>query len=151
MATPSASNAAEDPLRAYQYAVNIEGLGEARFMKVTPVSFRVHPIRVRDGGDKSIVRHLPGPIEYGEVTFESGIFKMGNGSLLKEFTFAAISGNFQKRNVTVSLLSATSEPQQTLHLMQAWVTAACSPALDSHARDIAIVSMTVVFDELKWE
>jgi hypothetical protein len=72
-----------DLYRNYNFMLSSREMGEVRFTECFGLGVRIQPIRYRESGAGQIVRTLPGPVEYAEVTLRYGLTKTpacGTGS-----------------------------------------------------------------------
>ena len=89
---------------------------------------------------------IPGPIDYGEVTLRYGLTA---SSELWEWFLAGLDGKVDRRDISV-LMTATDGTTEVLRwdLLGAWPTEWRAAPLDAMAREVAIESLTLVYESI---
>lgn len=136
-----------DPYRNYNFLLQIQDIAEARFTECVGLGMRITPIRYRESGAGQIVRALPGPVEYAEVTLRYGLT---NSIDLWNWLTSAVRGTVQRRHVSVVMLDADGA-RQTLrwNLLNAWPCQWSGAPLDAMGREAAIEELRLAFDSLE--
>lgn len=135
-----------DPYRNYNFSIDVEGVGEARFTECTGLGLRVHPFCYREAGARQAVRVLPGRVEYGEVTLRYGLT---NAPELWKWMCDAAEGKLQRRHVSIVMLDLKGENEtMRWNLFYAWPCEWRGAALDALGREAAIEEMHIVYDSL---
>lgn len=149
-ATPPAAPAAEaqpgawvDPLRAYNFKLVIQGVTVGHFVECTGLGIRIHAIRYQEGGG-NIVHRIPGPVEYDDVTLQYGLTSSAE---LWNWFMAGVQGKVERRNVSILMLDP-DDITEVLRwdLINAWPSEWRGAPLDALAREVAIESMTLVYE-----
>jgi phage tail-like protein len=136
-----------DPFRNFQFSLEIRGVVQGHFTQVSGLGVRVHPIRYREGGLGQIVRAIPGPVEYAEVTLKYGLTR--STELWTWFT-QAVKGQVERRNVSISVLNTDGATEALRwNLFNAWPSAWHGAPLDAMGREIAIEELKLAFDSLE--
>jgi phage tail-like protein len=136
-----------DPFRAYNFKLQIQGVTEGHFTQVTGLEVEVHPIRYREGGSTQVVHVIPGPVTYGDVTLSYGLTSSVE---LWQWLMSAVQGNVERRNVSILMLdSAGATEVVRWDLTNAWPARWRGAPLDALNREIAIESLTLVFETLQ--
>jgi phage tail-like protein len=145
--TPVAPQVTE-PYRAYNFQLEIDGVGRGHFNRVSGLGYKVTPIKVREGGTNQIVHMLPGPVEYGEVTLSYGLVKADSEALWTWLT-SAMTARVIRKNVSVIILAAAGDVEVVRwNLIDAWPTSWRGAELDALGREIAVESLTLVYESL---
>lgn len=138
-----------DPFRNFNFRLDIGGVTEAAFFSVQGLAMRVHPIRFREAGNAQIVRALPGPVEYAEVTLKHGVTRSVG---MWEWITSIAKGQIQRRNVSILLLDSDGTTEAVRwNLMNAWPCEWHGPSLEGLGREIAIAELKLAYDELQRE
>jgi phage tail-like protein len=142
-----ASTAARvDPYRTFNFKLQIQGVTEGHFTECSPLSARVEAIPYREGGDVRLVRQLAGPVEYEPVTLRYGLTA---SSELWNWFQESVSGMPRRQNVSVLLLGPDGVAEVLRwDLESAWPSAWRGAPLDARGREVAIESLTLVFETL---
>ena len=98
-------------------------------------------------GRSPVVRRIPGPVEYADVTLRYGLT---SSRALWQWMKTAVNGKVDRKNVSI-LLYGPDGTTEVLRwsLMNAWISQWRGAPLDALAHEIAIESITLVYDELK--
>ena len=151
MAEPAAAAAAPkvgaipDLYRNYNFMLSSREMGEVRFTECFGLGVRIQPIRYRESGAGQIVRTLPGPLEYGEVTLRYGLTKTpALWNWLKE----VIDGGVPRRNISIAMLDLKSVEVLRWNLDNAWPCEWSGVAFDALGREVAIEELKLSFDSL---
>jgi len=137
---------AVDPFRNYNFLLQVQDVAEARFTECTGLGMRVHPIRYRESGSGQIVRALPGPVEYGEVTLRYGL---SNSLDLWHWLLNAAKGTVQRRHVSIVMLNSDGSSEAfRWNLINAWPCEWRGAPFDALGREVAIEEMHLAFDTL---
>ncbi|HZN13476.1 MAG TPA: phage tail protein [Acidimicrobiales bacterium] len=142
------ANAADyvDPYRAYNFKLQIQGVTAGHFTECSSLGVKVHPIKYREAGNTQVTHCVPGQLEYADVTLRYGLT---DSTELWDWFMSAVSGNVQRRNVSVLMLDSAGANETTRwNLVNAWPSEWRGAPLDALRREVAIESVTLVFDEL---
>lgn len=136
----------DDPYRGYNFRVEIEGIGEAVFTECTGLGASIEPIRYAEGRSP-VVRYLPGHTTYCKTTLRYGLT---NSPALWDWMFAGVRGNVTRHNVSIILLDTTGTLEvMRWNLQRAWIAEWHAAPLDALAQEVAIETITLVFEELE--
>jgi phage tail-like protein len=135
-----------DPYRAYNFKLVIQGITQGHFVECSGLSVHVQAIRYQEGG-ANVVHRIPGPIDYGDVTLRYGLTAT---SELWNWFMAAVQGRVERRNVSILILD-TDGVTEVLRwdLINAWPSEWRGAPLDAMSREVAIESLTLVFESLQ--
>ncbi|HKV88847.1 MAG TPA: phage tail protein [Candidatus Dormibacteraeota bacterium] len=136
-----------DPYRAYNFKLEIGGITEGHFTACSGLGVRVAAIKYREGGSKGSVLNVPGLAEYADITLSYGLT---SSRQLWDWMMASVDGKVQRKNVSILLLDADGVTEVTRwDLVAAWPSAWHGAPLDTMAREVAIESLTLVFESLQ--
>jgi phage tail-like protein len=135
-----------DPYRAYNFKLVIQGVTEGHFVECTGIGVRVAAIRYQEGG-ASIVHRIPGPVEYGDITLRYGLTASRE---LWDWFMAGVQGRVDRRNVSILMLATDGVTEVTRwDLINAWPAEWRGAPLDALTREVAIESVTLVYESLQ--
>lgn len=138
--------AAVDPYRNYNFLLTIQDVAEARFTECLGLGLRIQPIRYRESGAGQIVRALPGPVEYAEVTLRYGLTSSTD---LWHWMLQGAQGNVQRRHVSIVMLESDGVREAIRwNLINAWPCQWSGAPLDALGREAAIEELHLAFDSL---
>jgi len=135
-----------DPFRAYNFKLLIQGVTEGHFTKCSNLAIKVDAIEYREGGSSQIVHKLPGRVEYEPITLYYGLTA---STELWTWMMSAVKGTVERKNVSVVIVGAdgTSEVARW-DLVSAWPSRWRGALLDALGREAAIEELTLVFESL---
>lgn len=144
---PAGKVTREDPYRVYNFEVQVHGVTEGHFTHCTGLGVSVEPIAYREAGANQIVRQLPGRVEYSEVTLRYGVTSSED---FWKWMKDTASGKIDRRNVSILLRDTEGGRELTRwNLIEAWPSAWRGAPLDALANDVAIESLTLVYESLE--
>jgi phage tail-like protein len=137
----------EKYLRSYSFKLLFQpDVVDAHFTEVSGLGARVPAIKYREGGMMG-VRSLPGHVEYADVTLRYGVTT--SRELWKWFE-TVISGRVQRRNVSIVMLDTDgSRELRRWNLVDAWPSEWRGSVLNAMSQEVAIESLTLVYDSLQ--
>ena len=90
---------------------------------------------------------LPGQVTYGDVTLRYGLTA---SAVLWQWMLTAVRGTVERRNVSVLILdSGGTQEVVRWNLTNAWPSKWRGAPLDALSREVAIESLTLVFETLQ--
>lgn len=136
-----------DPYRAYSFKLAIAGVTEAHFTECSGLGVTITPIKYREAGNNQVVRHIPGPVEYASVTLRYGLTASKD---LWSWLLSAIQGRVERKNISIIMLDSDGVSEvMRWNLVDAWPSEWRAAALDAMSREIAIESMSLVYDGME--
>jgi phage tail-like protein len=137
----------EDPYRAYNFKLEIEGVTQGHFTECSGLGAKVEAIRYREAGNSQVVNHIPGFVEYTPVTLRYGLT---DSQELWNWFMSAARGQVERRNISLVLLDADGTTEVARwNLNNAWVSEWQAAPLDALRHEIAIESMVIVCDTVQ--
>ncbi len=141
-AAAQAGNRAE-PLRAYNFAVDIDGQVQGYFTQVTGLQAQIETIDYREGGGQ-YVQKLRGRVAFGEVELFYGITTSLD---LWRWMEDSLKSDTYKKNISIVLLDHHRRSgAMRWNLINAWPCRWRAQPLDGLASDVAVESMALAFD-----
>jgi|SRR5262245_13719815 len=138
-----------DPYRAYNFKLEINSVTEGHFTECSGLGVKVDVISYREGGNNQIVHRMPGQVSYAEITLRYGLT---NSRDMWTWFLTAVSGKVERRNVTIVLMdSSGAAPVMSWILRNAWISEWRGAPLDASGHEVAVETMTLVFEELQSE
>jgi phage tail-like protein len=136
-----------DPFRAYNFKLEIQGVTEGHFTECSGLGIRVKSIAYREGGAGQVVRRLPGPVEYADVTLRYGLTDSRD---LWEWFMSGVKGVVERRNISIVLMDNEGGAEATRwNLIDAWPTEWRGAMLNALNHEAAIESLTIVFESME--
>jgi len=135
-----------DPYRAYNFKLVIQGVTEGHFTECTNMSIKIDAIRYREGGQSQVVHRIPGQVEYGDITLRYGL---SSSTELWNWLMSGVKGNVERKNVSIVILESDGVTEVLRwDLVNAWVSEWRGAPLEALGRQLAIESITIVFETL---
>jgi phage tail-like protein len=136
-----------DPYTSIHFAIDVNGVTEARFVECSGLSVEVEAIKYREAGANQIVRRLPGRLEYADLVLRYGLT---SSVQLWQWMEAAIAGTIERRNVSIVMYGHDGATEvMRWNLRNAWPRAWRGAELDAMGSRVAIENLTLVFEEFE--
>jgi phage tail-like protein len=134
-----------DPYRAYNFKLVVANVTEAHFTECSGLAARVTPITYKEGGTTQPHR-IPGPVDFAEVTLRYGLT---NSRQMWDWFLSAMTGKVQRQNLSIVVLDPDGvTPRVQWDLIRAWVTEWRGAPLDAACSEVAIESVSLVYEDL---
>lgn len=141
----SATVARLEPLRDYNFIVDLGAGDRVLFTECYGLGARVTPIRFRSGGSGETVRYLTGRVDYHEATFRYGVTQ--SASVLWDWFQEAMRGVVKRREVSVVMLQPDGvTPEFNINLSGAWITQLTAPTLNAAGTEAAIEEIKLIYE-----
>jgi len=137
-----------DPFRAYNWRLEIGGAAQAYFTACSGLGITVDVIKYREAGNRQIVRTIPGQINYEPITLYYGLTPSRE---IFDWMMAGVEGRPDRRHASIIVLNSEGGEEATAprwNLEDAWVAAWRGSQLNAMSLELAIESVTLVFDRL---
>ena len=135
-----------DPYRAYNFKLVIQGVSEGHFTECSGLGVKVDSIKYREAGNNQVIRHIPGQVDYSAVTFRYGVT---NSHDLWDWLMMAVNGQVERKNVSVLLLDSQGVAEVVRwDLINAWPSEWQGAALNALNHEVAIESLTLVYETI---
>ena len=136
-----------DPYRVYNFKLLIQGVVEGHFTACTGLGVKVDVVKYREGGVRQVVRVIPGQVDYEPVTLHYGLTASRE---LFDWLMTAVNGNVERKNVSIVMLDSQGENEvMRWNLTNAWAAAWRGSFLDAMSKEIAVESVTLVYEMLE--
>ena len=136
-----------DPYRAYNFKLEIQGIVQGHFTECSGLQIKVDAISYREAGNNQVVRRIPGQVTYGDVVLRYGLT---NSRELWDWLKTVVSGDVGRKNVSIILVdSSGSNEVMRWNLINAWPSEWQGATLNALSHEMAIESLTLVFETLE--
>jgi phage tail-like protein len=136
-----------DPYRAYNFKLVIQGMTEGHFTECTGLGIKVDAIKYREAGNSQVVRRLPGQVEYADVTLRYGLT---DSHELWDWFMSSVEGKVERKNVSILMLDPDGVTEvMRWDLIDAWPSEWRGALLDAMSHEAAIESLTLVFESME--
>jgi phage tail-like protein len=136
-----------DPYRAYNFKLEIQGVTQGHFTECDGMGVQVNPIRYREGGTTQVIHVVPGPVEYADVNLRYGLTSSHE---MWDWFMSAVKGKVERKNVSILLLDSDGVTEiMRWNLINAWPSRWQGTLLNALNHEVAIESLTLVFETLE--
>jgi phage tail-like protein len=136
-----------DPYRAYNFKLVIQGMTEGHFTECTGLGIKVDAIKYREAGNSQVVRRLPGQVEYADITLRYGLT---DSHELWDWFMSSVEGKVERKNVSILMLDPDGVTEvMRWDLIDAWPSEWRGAPLDAMSHEAAIESLTLVFESME--
>jgi phage tail-like protein len=136
-----------DPYRAYNFKLMIQGVTEGHFTECSGLGIKVQVIKYREGGTNQVIHCIPGPVEYADITLRYGLTASRD---LWDWLMTAVQGKVDRKNVSILLLDSDGVAEvMRWDLVNTWIAEWHGSVLNAMQREVAIESLTLVFETLQ--
>jgi len=145
-ASGAAPGVFNDPYRAYNFKLEIQGVTEGHFTSCSNMAIKVDAIEYREGGTGQVVHRLPGRVHYDPITLRYGLTASSD---LWDWMMTAVKGTVERKNVSIVILDADGATEVARwDLVNAWPSVWRGAMLDALSHEAAIEELTLVFETL---
>ena len=130
---------------AFRFVVSIDGTAMAAFSECKLPDLELNVEEVKEGGLNTYVHLLPGQRKPGRITLKNGV---GVTKDLNEWYTQAMSEQFTRKRVSISLLNSKLEAIMTLDFQNAIPVKWSGPTLKSDEATIAVQTLELVVGEV---
>jgi phage tail-like protein len=132
--------------RGYNFNLLIDGINAGHFLFCSELQVKVAALRYREAGAGPVVRRLPGPVSHADVTLRCGFTQSPE---LWTWFLASMSGLPQRKNVSILMLDVDGVTERLRwNLNECWPSEWKVHPLDALGQEIAIASLTMVYESL---
>jgi phage tail-like protein len=136
----------DDPYKAFNFLVEIDGITSARFCEVTGLQSETDVIEYREGGGSTTVRKLPGLTKYANLILRGGITQDAE---LWHWRKAVEQGNLDRRNGSIVLLADDGTEVLRWNFTSGWISKWEGPALNATGSEVAIETIEIAHEGLE--
>lgn len=135
-----------DPLRNYNFKIEIDGITAAGFAEVTIGGATNTPLEYREGTDIPTVRKLPGMIKYDNIVLKWGLT---TSTELYDWYGDVAKGKVQRKNGSIVLNDVDGTEKVRWNFFRGWPTSWKGPELNAKGTDAAIASLEIAHEGLE--
>lgn len=144
-----ATDQRNDPYRAFNFRVDIDGTSVAAFSEVSGLSAEGDPVEYREGTDVPLtVRKLVGLRKYTNITLKRGYVQ--NDTFWKWYQNIA-NGVPDRRNGTITLMDEARKEVMRWNFENAWINKVEGPSFNASGNEVAIESVELCHEGLTLE
>jgi phage tail-like protein len=136
----------DDPYKAFNFLVEIDGISVGAFCEVTGLVSETEVIEYRTGSDKvNTVRKLPGLTKYANIVLKRGVTQ---DAQLWNWRKAIEQGTADRRDGAIVLLDDERNAVRRWRFSNGWIAKIEGPELNAKANDVAIETIEIAHEGL---
>jgi phage tail-like protein len=134
--------------RAFQFAVEIDGITNARFQEVGGIDATVDVIEYREGGDILGPRKFPAQTKHANLTLKRGYT---SDTQLFDWFSDVMTGRTEKIRKNISIVQLDMAGQEVLrwNLFQAFPMKYTAPSFNAKGNDLSIETLEVAYERIE--
>ena len=140
-----ASSQRDDPYKAFNFLVEIDGVAVAAFSEVSGLESETDVIEYRTGGEINTVRKLPGLTKHPNLVLRRGVTQDAE---LWNWRRSVVDGNVERRNGSIVLLDDDRTPILRWNFSQGWISKWTGPNLNAKGNEVAIETIEIAHEGL---
>ncbi|HEX9018923.1 MAG TPA: phage tail protein [Anaerolineaceae bacterium] len=136
-----------DPFRSYNFKLVINGITQGHFTECTGLGVKIDALVFREAGANQVVRRIPGQVTYADVTLRYGLTSSREAW---DWLMTAVKGKVERKNVSILLLDPDGVTEvMRWDLINAWASEWHGAILNAMSHEMAVESLTLVFESLE--
>lgn len=133
-----------DPYRAFNFLVELDGITQASFTECTGLGAKTEIIEMREGGDNTTVRKLPGKMTYTDITLKWGLT---DSTELWVWRQQVIDGNIVRKSGSIVVYDLSNHTEVARwNFVNAWPSDWQGPTFNAKGSDIAIETLVLAHE-----
>ena len=136
------------PYGRFRYMVEIEGITAGGFSEVTGFDASIDVMEYREGDMVQTQMKIPGLKKYGNVTLKKGL---ADSRALYDWLDAGITGEVERKTITVTLLDATETAVASWRVINAWPVKYTGPDFNATSSEVAVESLEIAHEGMTRE
>lgn len=141
--------ARDDPYKAFNFVIEIEGIAVAGFSEVSGLESETAVIEYRTGDDKqNAVRKLPGLTKFSNIVLRRGITQNAE---LWDWRKTVEDGQVDRRNGSIIVLGDDRTPVLRWTFREGWICKWVGPTLNAKGNEVAIETIEIAHEGLTRE
>lgn len=132
------------PRAKFRFKLEIDGLTAGGFTEVSGFDATIEPIEYREGDMASETPlKVAGLRKYGNITLKKGMIE---GQVLYDWLAPGLTGEVQRKTVTVSLLDEAQKAVASWQIINAWPTKYTAPDFNATSNEIAVETLELAHE-----
>ncbi len=134
-----------EPMVAYSFKVEIDGVTEANFMEVEGLNVTVETIEYREGDD-DIVMLIPGEVHYGPLVLKNG---KTSSDLLLDWLMETVDGTMSRKALSIIVENKAGLEVARYNCYEAWPSSWSLGKLDSMNGEVLFEQIVIQYEKLE--
>lgn len=137
-----------DPVRGYNFKVELDGLTVAGFREVSGLSFTTDVVEYREGKEETLhPRKLRGIRKFANIVCKRGM--TNNKELFAWYKLTLNGKPGDRKNGAIVLTDEEQKQVQRWNFVNAWITKWEGPTLNATANDVAIETIEIAVERVE--
>jgi phage tail-like protein len=136
----------DDPYKAFNFLVEIDGIARAGFSEVSGLASETDVIEYRVGSESNTARKLPGLTKYANIVLRRGVTQDAD---LWNWRKTVVDGNVDRRNGSIILLDDDRTEVVRWNFFSGWISKWEGPALNASGNEVAIETIEIAHEGLQ--
>jgi phage tail-like protein len=142
----SQTDVREDPWRAFNFIVDIDGIGPTGFSEAAGLSQDSAVIEYRNSDDPLTMRKLSGLHRFPVITLRRGYT---TSRALWDWRRAILAGRHDRRNGSITLRDEEGRPVMEWQFENGWISRYEGPTLNARGDEVAIEAVDITHEGLR--
>ncbi len=136
------------PYGKFRYKVEIDGITAGGFSEVTGFDASIDVMEYREGDMVQTPMKIPGLKKYGNITLKKGL---ADSMALYEWLDAGVTGEVERKTITITLLDATESAVASWRVINAWPVKYTGPDFNATSSEVAVETLEVAHEGMTRE
>ena len=136
------------PYGKFRYKVEIDGITAGGFSEVTGFDASIDVMEYREGDMVQTPMKIPGLKKYGNITLKKGL---ADSMALYEWLDKGITGEVERKTITITLLDATESAVASWRVINAWPVKYPGPDFNATSSEVAVETLEVAHEGMTRE
>ena len=136
------------PYGKFRYTVEIDGITAGGFSEVTGFDASIDVMEYREGDMVQTPMKIPGLKKYGNITLKKGL---ADSIALYEWLDKGVTGEVERKTITVTLLDATENAVASWRVINAWPVKYTGPDFNAPSSEVAVETLEVAHEGMTRE
>ncbi|MEO1614998.1 MAG: phage tail protein [Planctomycetota bacterium] len=134
-----------DPLRNFNYAVELDDITQAGFTECSGFGSTTEPVEYNEGGLNSHSRKFVGRTKQNNIVLKWGTT---DSTELYDWYQQTLDGQIERKNGSIILFDNAGEEKARWDFFRAWPTRWDGPALSASGNEVAIETLEIAHEGL---
>ena len=137
-----------DPYKAFNFLVEIDGIQAAGFAECTGLSTETDVIEYREGNERGGVRKIPGLAKFTNIVLKRGLTRSRD---LWNWRKVIIDGGVDRRSGVIVVLGDNHTPVARFQFREGWPSKWEGPRFNARSSEVAIETLEIAHEGLEVE
>ena len=137
-----------DPYKAFNFLVEIDGVQSAGFTECTGLSTETDVIEYREGSERGGIRKIPGLSKFANIVLKRGLTRSRD---LWNWRKVIMDGGIDRRSGVIVVLGDDHAPVARFRFRDGWPSKWEGPKFNAKSSEIAIETLEIAHEGLEVE